>query len=285
MALFEELQKTSQHLSKHRQPHQGDAPILRAEGLSLQYQSGLALDDVSFELRTAERLAVVGPNGAGKSTLLKIVAGVLAPSNGRVQIFGSEPGRHICIAYVPQRNQVDWHFPVTVADVVMMGRVGQLGLFRNPKASDWEQVHHALETVRLTHLAKRQISQLSGGQQQRMFIARALAQQAELMLMDEPLTGLDVNSQEQVFDILDELRSRKVTVVISLHDLKMAAQRFDRVMLLNHRMLGIGTPKGVLTPGNLLAAYGGHLHLIATEDGALALGDTCCGEESDSHRV
>ena len=278
MTLFEELQKTTQHLSKHRQPHHSDAPILLAEGLGVRYESGLALDDVSFELKTGERLAVVGPNGAGKSTLLKIIAGVLTPSEGRIQIFGNEPGRHICIAYVPQRNQVDWSFPVTVADVVMMGRVGQLGLFRNPKARDWDLVNGALEVVRMTHLAKRQINQLSGGQQQRMFIARALAQEAELMLMDEPLTGLDVNSQEEVFGILNRLQQQDVTVLVSLHDLKMAAQRFNRVMLLNHQMLAIGTPEGVLTPENLLAAYGGHLHLVPTEEGALALGDTCCGD-------
>jgi manganese/iron transport system ATP-binding protein len=278
MALYEELQRTSQHLSKHRQPHQSDAPILRAENLTLRYESGPALDGVTFELQSAERLAVVGPNGAGKSTLLKIIAGVLNPGEGHVQIFGNEPGRHICIAYVPQRNQVDWSFPVTVADVVMMGRVGQLGLFRNPKAHDRELVNNALEIVRMTHLAKRQINQLSGGQQQRMFIARALAQEAELMLMDEPLSGLDVNSQEEVFRILDRLQGENVTVLISLHDLKLAAQKFDRVMLLNHKMLAIGTPDGVLTPENLVSAYGGYLHLVPTEDGALALGDTCCGD-------
>lgn len=276
MTLFEELQKTTQHLSKHRHPHRDDVPILSAEALGLRYDSGIALEDVTFELRTGERLAIVGPNGAGKSTLLQIIAGVLSSTQGQVQIFGNFPGGHICIAYISQRSLVDWSFPVTVADVVMMGRVGQLGLFRNPKASDWEIVHDALDVVRMAHLAKRQINQLSGGQQQRMFIARALAQQAELMLMDEPFTGLDVNSQEEVFGILDKLRDQNVTVMVSLHDLKMAAQRFDRVMLLNQQMLGIGTPDGVLTPENLLAAYGGHLHLVPTDDGMLALGDTCC---------
>ena len=278
MALFEELQKTSQHLSKQRLPHQVDAPILRAQGLGLRYESGIGLEDINFTLNVSDRLAVVGPNGAGKSTLLKIFAGVLTPTEGQVQIFGQEPGGHICIAYLPQRNQVDWHFPVTVADVVMMGRVGKLGLFRNPKGHDWEIVAQALATVRMDHLSKRQISQLSGGQQQRMFIARALAQEAELMLMDEPLTGLDVNSQEEVFGILDELREANVTILVSLHDLKMAAQRFDRVMLLNKKMLGIGTPEQVLIPENLLAAYGGHLHLVPTADGMLALGDTCCDD-------
>jgi len=279
MDIFQELQKTSEHLSKHRQPHQVDVPILSVQDLAVRYESGPALEQVSLELKTGERLAIVGPNGAGKSTLLKVVAGVLPLTTGRVNIFGYEPGQHICIAYVPQRSQVEWDFPVSVADVVMMGRVGQLGLFRNPKSKDWDLVHQALKVVRMDQFTKRQISQLSGGQQQRMFIARALAQQAELMLMDEPLTGLDVNSQEEVFGILDELQSQAVTVMISLHDLKIAAQRFDRVLLLNRRMIGIGTPQEVLTPDNLLAAYGGHLHLVPTENGMLALGDTCCDDD------
>ncbi len=279
MTLFEELQKTTQHLSKVRDPHLEDAPILRAEGVGVRYESGVGLENVTFELKVGERLAVVGPNGAGKSTLLKIIAGVLSPTEGHIEIYGNVPGGHICIAYVSQRSLVDWSFPVTVADVVMMGRVGQLGLFRNPKASDWEIVNHSLNVVGMTDLAKRQISQLSGGQQQRMFIARALAQEAELMLMDEPLSGLDVSSQEEVFHILDDLKEHGVTVLVSLHDLKMAAQRFDQVMLLNQRMLAIGTAEGVLLPENLLAAYGGHLHLVPTEDGMLALGDTCCDDD------
>jgi manganese/iron transport system ATP-binding protein len=279
MALFEELQKTSHHLSRQRDPHQAGSPILVVGGLGVRYESGIGLENVNFELNVGERLAVVGPNGAGKSTLLKVIAGVLSPTSGRVQIYGHAPGGHICIAYVPQRSQVDWSFPVTVSDVVMMGRVGKLGLFRNPRTRDWALVQGALKIVRMDHLARRQINQLSGGQQQRMFIAQALAQEAELMLMDEPLTGLDINSQEEVFGIFDELRVQGVTVVISLHDLKIASQRFDRVMLLNKTMLGIGNPEEVLIPENLVAAYGGHLHLVTTEDGALALGDTCCGDE------
>ncbi|MBL6965982.1 MAG: metal ABC transporter ATP-binding protein [Anaerolineales bacterium] len=281
MSFLDELLKTSQHLSKHRNPHLDDEQILQADDLSVRYESGAALDEVTFSLNAGQRLAIVGPNGAGKSTLLQVIAGVLTPTSGQVHIFGHAPGGHICIAYVPQRSQVDWSFPVTVSDVVMMGRVGQLGLFRNPAKHDWQLVNQALEVVSLTQLAKRQISQLSGGQQQRMFIARALAQEAELMLMDEPLTGLDVNSQEQIFAILDQLKTQNVTVLISLHDLQMAAQRFDEVLLLNKRMLGIGDPELVLAPENLLAAYGGHLHLVPTEDGLLALGDTCCEGEHD----
>ena len=277
MSIFKEFKKTSRHLQRQQHhSHDADAPILRAENLSMRYESGSALEEVSFSLNEGERIAIVGPNGAGKSTLLKIIAGVQVPTSGEIQIFGHQPDGHICIAYVPQRSQVDWSFPVTVADVAMMGRVGQLGLFRNPKSHDWDIVYQALEVVKLGHLAKRQIDQLSGGQQQRMFIARALAQEAELMLMDEPMTGLDVTSQEDIFGILDELRTRNVTILISLHDLKMASERFDRVMLLNKHLLAMGLAEDALTPEHLISAYGGTLQLIPAEEGLLALGDTCC---------
>ena len=277
MAFLEEFQKTG-HLIRHRLPHEPGAPILRATGLSVHYESGLALDDLTFEMKTAESLAVVGPNGAGKSTLFKVIAGVLKPTKGQVHVYGHSPDGHICIAYLPQRSQVDWSFPVRVIDVVMMGRIGKLGLFRHPGKRDREIVEQALQLVGLSDLARRQISQLSGGQQQRMFIARALAQEAELVLMDEPLSGLDVSSQEAILGILDDLCSDGVAILVSMHDLKMAAQQFDRVMLLNHRLIGLGAPEDVFQPENLLQAYGGHLHLVATEDGALALGDTCCDE-------
>ncbi len=283
MTFFKEFKKTSRHLSRHqRHEHDKDAPILRAESLSMRYESGDALLDVSFSLQEGERIAIVGPNGAGKSTLLKIIAGVQKPTSGEIRIFGQAPGGHICIAYVPQRNQVDWTFPVTVADVAMMGRVGHLGLFRNPKAHDWEVVDNALNLVKLNQLAKRQIDQLSGGQQQRMFIARALAQEAEIILMDEPMTGLDATSQEDIFGILDELRARNVTALISLHDLKMASERFDRVMLLNKDLLAIGRAEEALTPEHLISAYGGSLQLIPSQKGTLALSDTCCEGEHDA---
>ncbi len=284
MALFKELKKTTRHLNRQqRHEHAEGAPILHAEKLNMRYESGAALEDVSFSLQEGERVAIVGPNGAGKSTLLKIIAGVQKESSGEIQIFGHAPGGHICIAYVPQRSQVDWTFPVTVADVAMMGRVGHLGLFRNPKSHDWDVVHHALEVVKMGHLAKRQIDELSGGQQQRMFIARALAQEAELMLMDEPMTGLDVTSQDDIFGILDELRERNVTLLISLHDLKMASERFDRVILLNKQLLAIGLAEEALRPENLIAAYGGNLQLIPTEEGLLPVGDTSCCDGEHEH--
>lgn len=264
-----------------RDSHLTDQPIVALTGISARYNGRLALEDVSFELTPAEQVAVVGPNGAGKSTLFKVIAGVLQPSAGQVNIFGYGPGGHICIAYVPQRSQVDWTFPVNVADVVMMGRVGKLGLFRRPKKADWDYVHQSLNVVGMEQFAGRQIGELSGGQQQRVFIARALAQEAELMLMDEPLTGLDVPSQEDIFRVLGELRARGVTVMIATHDLNLAAERFDRVMLLNRRLLGLGLPGQVFTPERLMAAYGGHMHMIETPNGALVLSDTCCDGEHE----
>jgi manganese/iron transport system ATP-binding protein len=219
---------------------------------------------------------VVGPNGAGKSTLIKALAGVLAPTSGSVSVYGHGPEGHICIAYVPQRSAVDWNFPVTVADVVLMGRIGMLGLFRHPGKRDYEYMRECLELVGITDLAKRQIDQLSGGQQQRMFIARALAQEAELMLMDEPLTGLDIPSQEGIFEILARLRQHNVTVFVTTHDLNQAAEYFDRAMLLNQKMLGFGPPNEVFTPELLMLTYGGQMRLLPSDGGVLALSDTCC---------
>jgi manganese/iron transport system ATP-binding protein len=163
-----------------------------------------------------------------------------------------------------------------------MGRIGKLGPLRWPKKRDWDFVRRCLGDVGLAELASRQISELSGGQQQRMFIARALAQEAELMLMDEPLNGLDVKSQEIIFDILEELHQRSVTVMIATHDLNQAAENFDRILLLNHQLVGFGLPGEVLTPDHLLAAYGGHLRLVQAEDQILALGDTCCDEGDEA---
>ena len=258
----------------HHQPNQ---PILDVRHIGVRYNGRVALDDITFHLHEGERIAVVGPNGAGKSTLFKVVAGVLQPTSGEVNIFGSRPRGHICIAYIPQRTQVDWNFPVSVADVVMMGRSAKLGPLNWPHKKDWEYVQHALETVELSDLASRQIGQLSGGQQQRMFIARALAQEAELMLMDEPLSGLDTPSQEGLLNLLDTLRNQKVTVMVATHDLDQAARHFDRIMLLNRRMVAFDEPQKVLHTDNLLQAYGGRLKL--DPQGTMLVDDCCPPDE------
>jgi manganese/iron transport system ATP-binding protein len=268
--------------------HEPDKPTLEMRGVSVAYAAGInnhtarpatdsgqfALHDVNFQIERGERIAVVGPNGAGKSTLFKLIVGTLTPKEGDVNIFGHGPGGHICIAYVPQRNQIDWSFPVTVEDVVMMGRVGQIGFFRWPRRQDWAVVRDSLARVNASHLAKKQIGELSGGQQQRVFVARALAQEAELLLLDEPLTGVDMPSQEAIFEILDGLRPDGVTVLVATHDLNLAAERFDRVMLLNRRIVAFGGATAVLTTEHLLAAYGGQMHILS--DGDMLLADTCC---------
>ena len=278
-----DLFKSSNYLIHQFPEHDVGTPTLRVSNLSYQYGQIESLIDISFEVNKNERLAVVGPNGAGKSTLFKIIAGVLKSSRGLVQIYGFEPKGHICIAYVPQRNQVDWSFPVNVADVVMMGRVSKLGPFRWPSHKDWEIVRKSLSLVEMGEFAKRQIDELSGGQQQRIFIARALAQEAELILMDEPLTGLDLKTQQDIFRILDVLKEKNVTVMIAMHDLKMASERFDRVALINKRLLGIGLPSEVFVSQNLVAAYGEHLRMLTTPEGIVMVEDTCCEEGDPPH--
>ncbi len=264
----------------HHVQHQPGAPILEVTGLSVRYEASLALENIAFRLEAGQRAAVIGPNGAGKTTLFKVIAGVLPFSGGQVKIYGHTPGGHICIAYLPQRSQVDWRFPVNVSDVVMMGRIGKLGLGRWPGKQDWRYVRQCLAEVGLDDLAGRQISELSGGQQQRMAIARALAQEAELLLMDEPFTGLDVNSQEDILHIMDGLRQRGVTVLASTHDLRLASEKFERVMLLNRRMIGFGDPTEVFTSERLMQAFGGHLRLVQSGSETLAIGDSCCEDES-----
>jgi ABC-type Mn2+/Zn2+ transport system ATPase subunit len=264
--------------------HETAAPTLELRDVTVAYPAHgalngdrpAALDDVSFRLEAGERVAIVAPNGAGKSTLLKLIAGMLRPDRGTVAIYGSTPNAHICIAYVPQRSQIDWSFPVTVEDVVMMGRADRIGLLRWPRRHDRDIVRASLARVGAADLAGLQIGELSGGQQQRVFIARALAQEAELLLMDEPLTGLDVPSREAIFNILDSLRADRVTILVSTHDLNQAAEHFDRIMLLNRRLIRFGPAPDVLRPENLLAAYGGHVHVVTAGDEAVLVTDTCC---------
>lgn len=261
--------------------HQTNQPILDVSHLSFRYNGRNALENITFHLHEGERVAVVGPNGAGKSTLFKVVAGVLQPTSGEVNIFGTRPYKHVCIGYIPQRSHVDWNFPVTVADVVMMGRSAKLGPLNWPHKKDWDFVYHALETVEISNLASRQISELSGGQQQRMFIARALAQESELMLMDEPLTGLDTPAQEGILNLLDRLKQEKVTVMVATHDLDQAASHFDRIMLLNHRIVAFDVPQNVMQTNNLIQAYGGRLR--STENGNVLAVDDCCDEDLHDH--
>lgn len=266
--------------------HDPQTPSLQMNNVSVAYAAGAqavsvgngrvyALQNITFTSQRGERIAVVGPNGAGKSTLFKLIVGTLKPSKGQVHVFGHGPAGHICIGYVPQRNDIDWSFPVTVEDVVMMGRVGQIGFFRWPRRRDWQLVQQSLARVQASHLAKKQIGELSGGQQQRVFIARALAQEAQLLLLDEPLNGLDTPSQQTIFNILDSLRPDGVTVLVATHDLQLAADRFDKIMLLNRSIVAFDAPTAVLTSDHLLQAYGGHAHVLSDTDQPILVDDCC----------
>jgi manganese/iron transport system ATP-binding protein len=263
--------------------HDHAAPIVAVRSIRVQYDGVRALEDISFELTVGERVAVVGPNGAGKSTLFKVIAGLLEPTQGTVNVSGFDPSGHVCIAYIPQRSLVDWTFPVNVTDVVMMGRIRRIGFFRWPTRTDRSVVSDALSLVGLSDLAGRQIGELSGGQQQRVFIARALAQEAELMLMDEPFTGLDVKSQQDIMLVLDELKGRHVTLLVATHDLTLAAESFDRLMLLNRRLIGFGHAQDVLTPDRLVEAYGGHTRVIPHAGDMLSFDDACCDGGHEHH--
>ncbi len=263
--------------------HIVDAPPIHLEGIDVRFNGTDALVNIHAEIEPAKRIAVVGPNGAGKTTLLQVIAGTLDPTRGKAQIYGHHPHRHVCIAYVPQRSKADWNFPVNVSEVVMMGRIRKIGLFRWPTQQDWEFVRSSLEQVDMNQLANRQIGDLSGGQQQRVFLAQALAQEAEVILLDEPLNGLDIPSQEAILAVLDDLSARGVTVLVATHDLELARARFDQILLLNRKMIAFGTPDEVLTEENLIEAYGGGMHVVDSEEGRMVLTDTCCEGEEDLH--
>jgi len=248
---------------------------------SVVWTGKTVLDGITFALDPGDFLAVVGPNGAGKTTLLKVLAGALLPTSGDVRVFGHRPSGHVCIAYLPQRSVVDFRFPLSVADVVMMGRTGRLGPLRWPRTADRTGVSDALALVGISHLSRRQIGELSGGEQQRMFIARALAQEASLLLLDEPLAGLDAPAQSETLTLLGGLRSRGITSVVAMHELDLAESHFPRVLLLNRKTIGFGTPGDVFTPDRLQDAYGSAVRIVETASGPVAVGGTCCEGDDD----
>ncbi len=229
------------------------------------YGDRVALEDVTMAIEAGTLLAVVGPNGAGKSTLLKVLAGLLRPWHGRVEVLGAPPGREARrVAYVPQAETVDWQFPVTVADVVMMGRYPLLGSFRRPGQHDRLHVDEALAKVGMSEHRHRQIGALSGGQRRRVFLARALAADPALYLLDEPVTGIDATTQELLMDILESETRRGRTVIATTHDLACAAQRFQRVAMINRRIVAHGPASLVLDRELLSRTYGGHLLFLPT---------------------
>jgi ABC-type Mn2+/Zn2+ transport system ATPase subunit len=246
--------------------------------VSVGYNGTTVLRDVTVQIPHGARVAVVGPNGAGKSTLFKALVGLLPLRSGQVFIHGRPLGSHLdCIAYVPQREDVDWRFPVTVADVVMMGRYGRLGWLKRPRPSDEAVVTRSLEHMAIAHLARHAIGELSGGQQQRVFLARALAQEPHILLMDEPFSGVDVATQEAALALLDRLKLDGVTAIVSTHDLTLAASRFDYAMLLNRRLVAFGPVAQVFTPYALTETFGSQVFFL---NGAVVV-DQCCPPDTD----
>ncbi len=231
--------------------------------VSTGYDGRPAIEGVSIAIEAGSLLAVVGPNGAGKSTLLKVMTGLLRPWSGRVEILGHPAGQQARrVAYVPQAELVDWAFPVTVADVVMMGRYPALGVLRRPGAADRRAVREALGQVGMAEWTGTQIGALSGGQRRRVFLARALAAQPDLYLLDEPVTGVDAATQEDLMDILELEAQRGRTVVATTHDLACASQRFHRVLAINRTVIAHGPSSLVLDPEVLARTYGGHLLVV-----------------------
>ena len=246
---------------------------LSLEGVTAGYDGRPALRDVTMSVPHGAQVAIVGPNGAGKSTLFKALVGLLPVRTGRIMLHGRTPGGQIDpIAYVPQREEIDWGFPVTVHDVVMMGRYGRLGWLRRPRAADREVVARCLDELGIADLERRAIGELSGGQQQRVFLARALAQEPHVLLLDEPFTGVDVSAREALLDLLAGLRRQGMTVLVSTHDMETAAQRFELVALLKGRLIAYGAPPDVFTPDHLTEAFGGQALFI----GGMVVIDQCC---------
>ncbi|MEI7684360.1 MAG: metal ABC transporter ATP-binding protein [Planctomycetota bacterium] len=240
-----------------------DPAILDIHDVTVSYHRRPVLWNVDWTLREPSLVGIVGPNGAGKSTLLKAILGLVPLVSGNVSIFGQPLDRvRGRVAYVPQRESVDWDFPVSVLDVVLMGTYGRLGWFRRPGAAEKTLAHACLEQVGLADFAARQIGQLSGGQQQRTFLARALAQQADIYFLDEPFAGIDAASEQAILDLLQGLRAQGKTACVVHHDLRAAPSYFDHVLLLNVRLLASGRTREVFTEDNLRKTYGGRLAIL-----------------------
>jgi manganese/zinc/iron transport system ATP- binding protein len=256
--------KLASDLSRAAPPTDPDSAVwLRTQDLTVHFGDRSALRGVNARFGPAETISVLGPNGAGKSTLLRVLAGMLAPSHGSVSIAGRplrRPDRRV--VYVPQRSGVDWTFPVSVLDVVLMGQLRRRSRWLPLGRVDRAAALEALARVGMDHLAAVQIGQLSGGQQQRVFLARALLQDGEILLLDEPFNGVDLPTQDLLGELFAGLRARGGTVVYATHDLERAVRTSDRVMLVNGRLVAAGAPSIVMTATNLRATFGGQAILL-----------------------
>ena len=240
------------------------APPLEVHDLTVAYHKKPVLWGIDLAVPVGKLVGIVGPNGAGKSTLIKAAMGLLPLSSGWVKIFGEPVKKSLTrVGYVPQRESVDWDFPVSVMDVVLMGRYGRLGLVKRPSKADRDIARACLDKVKMLPYANRQISNLSGGQQQRVFLARALAQESDLYFMDEPFAGVDAATESAIIELLHELRSRGKTLMVVHHDLPTARSYFDTLLLLNMRVVAFGPTEEVFTNELLQKTYGGRLTILS----------------------
>ncbi len=241
--------------------------MLEVQQLTVNYRGVRGLDLVSFQVSPGQLVGIIGPNGAGKSTLLKALLGLVPASSGVVRYctcpLHQQLGR---VAYIPQKSQIDWDYPITVWNVVMMARTRQLGWFRSPNPAAKATVKAALQRVEMLNFRHRRIGELSGGQQQRVFLARALAQQADLFLFDEPFTGVDKKTEAVMLEVFEELRSLGKILLLSTHEWGQSLSQLDRLLLLNQSLIADGSPPQVMTPENLRQAYGTHLRNSLPQD-------------------
>lgn len=230
---------------------------LEVHQLTVNYDKTPVLWDVSLQIPCGKLVGVVGPNGAGKSTFIKTALGLVPPISGKIEFFG-QPLKEVRqrVAYVPQRESVDWDFPITVRDLVLMGRYGRLGVFKWPRQADYAAADHYLDVVGMAPYKDRQISQLSGGQQQRVFIARALLQEADVYFMDEPFAGVDLATEKVLMNVLRELKNEGKTVFVVHHDLNNVEEYFDWIVMLNMRLVACGSVQQVFNPDTLNETYG-----------------------------
>jgi manganese/iron transport system ATP-binding protein len=243
--------------------------MLEVQNLSVNYRETIALSDISFRLPTGSLVGLIGSNGAGKSTLLKAMLDLVPAQTGQV-FYHERPlkQQRQKVAYLPQRSQIDWDYPVTVWNVVMMSRTLHSGWFGSISRQSKEIVRQVLERVELYELRDRPIKNLSGGQQQRVFLARALAQQADILLLDEPMTAVDKKTEALMWNIYHELKQEGKTLLISCHEWGDTLNRYDQLLLLNHHLVASGTPRQVLTPANIQKAYGASVEQINQRDHA-----------------
>ena len=243
------------------------APVLSAQDLSVHYEERSALRDINLQISHGQTISLLGPNGAGKSTLLKVFAGLIPPSHGAVA-FDGEPisGANDQITYVPQRSGADWSFPISVLEATLLGLTRFRPRWRPFSRDDRAKAMHALEQVRMEHLAKAQIGALSGGQQQRVFLARALLSCGRALLLDEPFTGVDIPTQEMLVELFERLTNDGTAVIYATHDLQQAASTSDRVILLNEYVVAQGAPREVMTENILRKAFGGQVIVVHGSD-------------------